>query len=129
MSDIQDVLRAWGKWARSNSDMGLGYGQPMEVIMRGAPEADVNELRIARYDDVDFICDDRALVVDRIVGVLCRIKPVEGECLRLRYVNGWNVDRIGKHLTANGTVVVGKFKAAQYVASAEGFCDGYIANM
>lgn len=131
MTDIQQLLRAWGKWARQNADE-LGYASPMEVIMRGAPECCKEDavIHIGRYDDVEFISDDKALVLDRIVGNLCRIHPVEGECLRMKYVGGMTPERIAKnYLTKLEGKNVGKYKAVQYISAAEGFVDGYIANM
>lgn len=130
MSDIQSILRAWGKWSQVYHNHEMGYGQPMEAIMRGAPVADVGELRVARYDSADFISDDKALVVDRIVGNLCRIHPIAGQCLRLRYERGMTPDKIAKgYLSELEGKSVGRYKASQYIATAEGFVDGYIANM
>ena len=130
MKDVRALLRSWASWARKdNTD--LGYGQPMEAIIRQAPEkCKEDTARTARYNSSDFICDEEALIMDRIVGRLCRVHPIEGQCLRLKYVSGRTVEEIGYgYLSSIEGKKVGKLKAAQYLATAEGFVSGYIDNM
>lgn len=133
MSDITKLLSAWGKWARQHSDS-LGYGQPMDAIMRGAPFMDADDLVVGvrRYDDADFITDEKALVIDRMVGVLCQVRPVDGKCLRLKYERGLEAKAIAHgYLTelkygATDGQKVDERKASQHIAGAEGFIDGML---
>ena len=131
MEEVRKLLRSWGDWSNKDKD-NLGYGEPMDAIMRGAPEAckEDNSLASKRYDHADFISDDEALIVDRIVRRLLAVHPVEGKCLKLKYVNRLDADAIAKgYLTRQSDKNVGKYKAAQYLATAEGFISGYIDNM
>lgn len=130
MDDVKELLRAWGKWSRVN-DSDLGYGQPMEVVMRHAPESCSSDLRqSSRYDSTAFINDDRALLIDRIITVLCKERPLEGQCLRLRYEHGVLPENIAKgYLSVKEGRSVGKYRAAQLIAAAEGYVAGAIANL
>lgn len=132
MKDVRALLRSWASWARQDGSKDLGYGQPMDAIMRQAPELCKDDVAVGvnRFDSADFMCDEEALIMDRIVGRLCRVHPIEGNCLRLKYVKGRNVEEIGYgYLTELEGKRVGKLKAAQYVSTAEGFISGFIDNM
>lgn len=132
MNDIKALLRSWGSWARQDGSKDLGYGEPMSAVMRQAPERCPDDVAVGfkRYDNAEFMSDEEALIMDRIVGRLCRVHPIEGQCLRLKYVAGRTVEEIGYgYLSSIEGKKVGKLKAAQYVATAEGFVSGYIDNM
>lgn len=126
MMDIKELLLAWGAWCRDDH-MSLDCKSPSEMIMRSAPHAEVSETApVTRYQS-DYISDDMALRIDRIVMTLCKYQPVEGKCLRLRYITGHYPEKIaGTYLTElkygkGSKKKVSKYKASEYIASAEGF--------
>lgn len=132
MNDIKTLLRSWGSWARQDGSNDLGYGEPMSAVMRQAPERCPDDVTVGskRYDNAEFMSDEEALIMDRIVGRLLHVHPIEGQCLRLRYVSGRTVEEIGYgYLSSIEGKKVGKLKAAQYVATAEGFVSGFIDNL
>ena len=130
-NDICRILSAWGKWAREGAGDSLGYGEPMVAIMRGAPCVDADDLvGVKRYDDANFISDDNALVIDRIGTVLCKMHPVDGECLRLKYERGLSSKAIAQgYLSELRGKKVSEHTARQYVARGIGFVDGYLVNL
>lgn len=131
MIDIKELLLAWGAWCRDDH-MGLDCKSPSEMIMRSAPHADATETApVTRYQ-IDYISDDMALRIDRIVTVLCKYKPIEGKCLRMRYINRQYPEHIANTYLSDlkygkdSKRKVSKYKASEYIASAEGFILGRI---
>lgn len=129
--DIKELLLAWGAWCRDDH-MSLDCKSPSEMIMRSAPHAEVSETApVTRYQS-DYISDDMALRIDRIVMTLCKYKPIEGKCLRLRYITGHYPEKIAATYLSelkygkDSNRKVSKYKASEYIASAEGFILGRI---
>lgn len=126
IDDIQDVLRAYGAWCRDDH-MGLDCKSPSEMIMRSAPHAEVNETSPVTSYQTTYISDDMALLIDSIISVLCRYKPIEGKCLRMRYIDGKYPEYIAHTYLSElkygkgSNRKVSKYKASEYIAGAEGF--------
>lgn len=134
INDIQEVLRAYGAWCRDDH-MSLDCKSPSEMIMRSAPHAEVSETApVTRYQSA-YISDDTALRIDRIVTVLCKYKPIEGECLRMKYIDGKYPEEIAHSYLSElkygkgSNRKVSKYKASEYIASAEGFILGRILDI
>lgn len=131
MMDIKELLLAWGAWCRDDH-AGLDCKSPSEMIMRSAPHADATETAPVAHYQSAHISDDMALRIDRIVLTLCKYKPVEGKCLRMRYIHGQYPEQIANtYLTElkygkDSKRKVSKYKASEYIASAEGFILGRI---
>lgn len=131
MMDIKELLLAWGAWCRDDH-MSLDCKSPSEMIMRSAPHAEASESSpVTRYQS-DYISDDMALMIDRIFATLCKYKPIEGKCLRLRYIDGHYPEKIAATYLSDlkygkdSNRKVSKYKASEYIASAEGFILGRI---
>ena len=131
INDIQEVLHAWGAWCRDDS-MSLDCKSPSEMIMRSAPHAEASETATVTRCQSDYISDDMALRIDRIVTVLLKYKPIEGKCLRMRYIQGKYPEHIAHTYLSElkygkgSKRKVSKYKASEYIASAEGFVLGRI---
>lgn len=98
MSDIKDLLLAWGAWANDHHDS-LSCKSPSDMLMRSAPFADANE-KPSKGVHVAYISDENALMVDKAVGKLARHSVLLWAVLRLHYQFGWSIRRIAKeHLT------------------------------
>lgn len=129
--DIKDLLLAWGEWCRDDY-MSLDCKSPSEMIMRSAPHAEVSESSPVASYQIDYISDDMALRIDRIVTVLCKYKPIEGRCLRMRYIDNKYPEHIASTYLSelkygkDSKRRVSKYKASEYIASAEGFILGRI---
>jgi len=67
--DIKELLEAYGAWCRADSN-NLDCKSPSEMIMRSAPHADASETSPVTRCQADYISDDMALKIDRIVGDL-----------------------------------------------------------
>jgi len=132
--DIKELLESYGAWCRADSN-NLDCKSPSEMIMRSAPHAEVSETSPVTRCQADYISDDMALKIDRIVGLLIDYKPLEGECLRLRYIKGQYPEEIAQTYLSDlkygkgSKRKVGKYKASEYIASAEGFVLGCILDM
>ena len=133
-SDIKRILLSWGNWARQQD--GLGYKSPSKMLINAAPEVDTSEYGAgSRYDSDLFISDEKALIVDRIIGVLLKAHPVDGECLVLRYVHGKYPKQIAQgYLTEikygkDSHRTVSEYVAVRHIAAGEGFVSGFIANL
>lgn len=133
-SDIRRIIMAWASWARQQD--GLGFKSPSKMLINSAPEVDSSDYGVgARYDSDLFISDEKALIVDRIVGILLKAHNIEGECLVLRYVHGKYPKQIAQdYLTEikygkNSQRTVSEYVAVRHIAFAEGFISGYIANL
>lgn len=131
INDIQEVLTAYGAWCRDDH-MSLDCKSPSEMIMRSAPHAEVSETAPVTRCQSDYISDDTALRIDRIVAVLCKYKPIEAKCLRMRYIHGKYPEEIAHSYLSElkygkgSSRKVSKYKASEYIASAEGFVLGRI---
>lgn len=133
-SDIRRILLAWASWARQQD--GLGFKSPSNMLINSAPEVDSCDYGVgARYDNDLFISDEKALVVDRIIGTLLKAHNIEGECLVLRYVHGKYPKQIAQgYLTEikygkGSQRTVSEYVAVKNIALAEGYVSGYIANL
>ena len=133
-SDIRRILLAWASWARQQD--GLGFKSPSNMLINSAPEVDVSEYGAgSRYDSDLFISDEKALIIDRIIGILLKAHKVEGQCLVLRYLHGQYPKQIAQgYLTdikygKNSHRTVSEYVAVKYISFAEGFVSGYIANL
>ena len=133
-SDIRRILLAWASWARQQD--GLGFKSPSNMLINSAPEVDSSDYGAgARYDSDLFISDEKALIVDRIVGTLLKAHNIEGECLVLRYVHGKYPKQIAQgYLTEikygkGSQRTVSEYVAVKNIALAEGYISGYIANL
>ena len=133
-SDIKIILASWGNWARQQD--GLGFKSPSKMLINSAPEVDASEYVAGnRYDSDLFISDEKAMIVDRIVGTLLKAHEIEGHCLVLRYVHGKYPKQIAQdYLTEikygkNSQRTVSEYVAVKNIAFGEGFTSGYIANL
>lgn len=133
-SDIRRILLAWASWARQQD--GLGFKSPSNMLINSAPEVDSSDYGAgARYDSDLFISDEKALIIDRIVGILLKCHPIDGECLVLRYVHGKYPKQIAQdYLTEikygkNSQRTVSEYVAVRHIAAGEGFVSGFIANL
>ena len=98
MSDIKDLLLAWGHWANDHHDS-LACKSPSEMLMRSAPHADASE-KVVKTSQVAYISDESALMVDKAVGKLARHSVLLWAVLRLHYQFNWSLRKIAKdHLT------------------------------
>lgn len=127
LSDVQDLLAAWGQWVVAEGN-GLGYSSPMAAIMRG------HVVEERRRPFAMFITDDEALKVERVITRLCNHKPLEGKVLMLKYVDRMSDRAIARqYLTPlkhgkDSDKWVGSHQTANYIAYAEGFILGSIMN-
>lgn len=126
--EVQELLTAWGNWALLEGN-GLGYSSPMARIMR----EHVIEKTKART--TMFLTDDEALKVERLVTILCEFKPLEGNILKLKYVDRMSANYIAEHYLTplkygNDSVnkKVSSHTAVQHIARAEGFIAGLIVS-
>ncbi|MGO3281546.1 MAG: antiterminator Q family protein [Psychrobacter sp.] len=133
-SDIKIIIASWGNWARQQD--GLGFKSPSKMLINSAPEVDSSDYGAgSRYDKDLFISDEKAMIVDRIIGTLLKAHNIEGECLVLRYVYGKYPKQIAQgYLTEikygkNSQRTVSEYVAVKNIAFGEGFCSGYIANL
>ena len=133
-SDIRRILLAWASWARQQD--GLGFKSPSKMLINSAPEVDSSDYGVgARYDKDLFISDEKALIIDRIIGILLKAHPIDGHCLVLRYVNGKYPKQIAQdYLTEikygkNSQRTVSEYVAVRHIAAGEGFVSGFIANL
>lgn len=133
-SDIRRILLAWASWARQQD--GLGFKSPSKMLINSAPECDSSEHGVgARYDSDLFISDEKAMIVDRIVGTLLKAHEIEAQCLVLRYLHGQYPKQIAQgYLTEikygkGSHRTVSEYVAVKNIAFAEGFTSGYIANL
>ena len=133
-SDIKRIIMSWANWARQQD--GLGFKSPSKMLINSAPEVDASDYNVgARYDSDLFISDEKALVIDRIIGILLKAHPIDGECLVLRYLHGQYPKQIAQdYLTdikygKNSHRTVSEYVAVRHIAFAEGFCSGFIANL
>lgn len=121
--EIQGLLESWGQWVLADGN-GLGYKSPMAMLMRGQ----VVEKRKPRT--TIFITDDEALKIERVITKLCKFKPLEGEVLKLKYIERMSANAIAKHyLTSikygnDNAKKVSSYQASQLIANAEGFVAG-----
>lgn len=121
--EIQGLLESWGQWVLADGN-GLGYKSPMAMLMRGQ----VVEKRKPRT--TMFITDDEALRIERVITKLCKFKPLEGEVLKLKYIERMSANAIAKHyLTSikygnDNAKKVSSYQASQLIANAEGFVAG-----
>ena len=133
-SDIKRILLSWGNWARQQD--GLGFKSPSKMLINSAPEVDSSEYGAgARYDSDLFISDEKAMIIDRIIGILVKAHEVEAQCLLMRYVDGKYPKQIAQgYLTdikygKDSHRTVSEYVAVKYISFAEGFVSGMIANM
>ena len=133
-SDIRRILLAWASWARQQD--GLGFKSPSKMLINSAPEVDSCDYGVgARYDKDLFISDEKALIIDRIIGILLKAHKVEAQCLLMRYVDGKYPKQIAQdYLTEikygkNSQRTVSEYVAVKYISFAEGFVSGFIANL
>lgn len=133
MSDIKDLLLAWGAWANDHHDS-LGCKSPSDMLMRSAPFADANE-KPSKGVQVAHISDENALMVDKAVGKLARHSVLLWAVLRLHYQFGWSIRRIAKeHLTPLEYPNDKEKKVAVYhvkplLAEAMGFVSGALSEV
>lgn len=133
-SDIRIILLAWASWARQQD--GLGFKSPSKMLINSAPEVDSCDYGVgARYDSDLFISDEKALIIDRIIGILLKAHEVEARCLLMRYVDGKYPKQIAQdYLTdikygKDSHRTVSEYVAVKYISFAEGFVSGFIANL
>ena len=133
-SDIRRILLAWASWARQQD--GLGFKSPSKMLINSAPEIDSSDYGAgSRYDSDLFISDEKALIIDRIIGILVKAHEVEAQCLLMRYVDGKYPKQIAQgYLTdikygKNSHRTVSEYVAVKYISFAEGFVSGFIANL
>lgn len=133
-SDIRRILLAWANWARQQD--GLGFKSPSKMLINSAPEVDSCDYGVgARYDNDLFISDEKALIVDRIIGTLLKAHEIEGQCLVLRYLHGQYPKQIAQnYLTEikygkDSHRTVSEYVATKNIALAEGYVSGFIANL
>lgn len=131
INDIQEVLRAYGAWCRDDH-MSLDCKSPSEMIMRSAPHAEASETSPVTRCQSDYISDDMALRINHIMSILVDYKPIEAECLKLKYIDGKYPEEIAHTYLSKlkygkgSNRKVSKYKASEYIASAEGFILGRI---
>ena len=133
-SDIRRILLAWASWARQQD--GLGFKSPSKMLINSAPEVDASEYGAgSRYDSDLFISDEKALIIDRIIGTLLKAHEIEGQCLVLRYLHGQYPKQIAQnYLTEikygkDSHRTVSEYVATKNIALAEGYVSGFIANL
>lgn len=133
-SDIRRILLAWANWARQQD--GLGFKSPSKMLINSAPEVDSCDYGVgSRYDSDLFISDEKALIIDRIIGTLLKAHEIEGQCLVLRYLHGQYPKQIAQdYLTEikygkNSQRTVSEYVAVKNIALAEGYVSGFIANL
>ena len=133
-SDIRRILLAWANWARQQD--GLGFKSPSKMLINSAPEVDSCDYGVgSRYDSDLFISDEKALIIDRIIGTLLKAHEIEGQCLVLRYLHGQYPKQIAQnYLTEikygkDSHRTVSEYVATKNVALAEGYISGFIANL
>lgn len=133
-SDIKIIIASWANWARQQD--GLGFKSPSNMLINSAPEVDGREYGAGnRYDSDLFISDEKAMIVDRIVGTLLKAHEIEGHCLVLRYVHGKYPKQIAQdYLTEikygkGSHRTVSEYVAVKNIALAEGYISGFIANL
>ncbi|MGB3109984.1 MAG: antiterminator Q family protein [Psychrobacter alimentarius] len=125
--EIQELLTAWGNWVLAEGN-GLGYSSPMARLMRG------HVLEKSKARAAMFLTDDEALKVERLVTILCECKPLDGEILKLKYIDRMSANGIAEHYLTplkygkDGINKVSSHTAVQHIARAEGFIAGLIVS-
>lgn len=90
IDDIQDVLRSWGAWSRSDNS-GLGFISPCLLMMRG------NVAETRRAPKTYPITDDEAMLVGAAITTLRQDYAVLAEMIIRKYYKCWTAKEIAQH--------------------------------